>query len=208
MNPKKLTIRDVVNNSELIKVFGEKSKPWFSGMREYNPIYNTTDGERMQTHGFYRESDKDRIPYAGEEHVMEVLKKLGINIEDSLEYKNMQEELKGPAGERFDLNPMLVTGKRKVVNSPENYFGKSVAPFTPEFIDYLQNISEQKAIMESKRDGSPLLAFDDSDTRKILTEKNRDVFEDFIQDVSTKAYESHTRDRNKKPSLLKRLLGR
>tara|TARA_R110002167_G_scaffold49115_1_gene144125 strand:- start:181 stop:762 length:582 start_codon:yes stop_codon:yes gene_type:complete len=185
---------------KLIK--SKKTKPWYYNMAEYKPEYiNDKDGNRVQTHGFYRPEDEEMIPYAGEKNVLEVMKMLNINkIEDTKEYRDMQKKLEGPAlqhGIDIKSNIFYSAGKRRIVNEAsedEGYFDYKNAPHTPEFTDMNQLEHVRKRTAEAKENNHPVMTLDNTALRKDYYDKNRKVFQEFLKDVSTKAFKSSRRN--------------
>ena len=173
-----------------------KGKPWYSDMAEYKPGYGMSHGKKentIQTHGFYRPEDEERLPFAGENYVGKLLKRLGIDPEDTKEYRNMQESLEGPTFYQSGiyLNPMWDSGKRWVSNETsdtESRFHQKSHPFTPEFIKKLQVEKADREFSESQRKNEPYVGFDDSNTRIDTYNKNRKAFIKFIEGLSTRAY--------------------
>ena len=152
-------------------------------------------GEPVQTHGFYRPEDEGTMPFAGEEHVPDLIKRLGGDVRDTPEYQKLQEALIGPSYVDNVINrrDMFDTGKLKVIN--ESAEGRSRwrhdrggSPFTPEFVDILQKLKADSEIQKAKRDRKPALVADDTDARKNVYNKNRKAFMKFVEDLSARAY--------------------
>ena len=153
MNPKKLTIRRIMDDASILQVFGDKS-----AIAENSPL------QKYWEMMYKREGEESRLPYAGEEKIEKVLEFLKprymsqgeLGIKDSKEWeiyknkmgKNEFGELRSPEKPeriqssydrdvRYEMNrlkrhpdePIMLFDDRENSNTVNNFFSITLSPF-------------------------------------------------------------------------------
>tara|TARA_R110000751_G_scaffold268727_2_gene368443 strand:- start:3255 stop:3782 length:528 start_codon:yes stop_codon:yes gene_type:complete len=122
--------------------------------------------EKSQYYKSFFKDDKDRLPYAGEEKLEGVMKKLGIKwLSESAEWKRFQKE--------------LVTGKEKT------WVGPHYIPERPEVAKkrLAREVRNEQKIAENEN--RPAILFQSSTSD--YYDQDKALYETFRKDLSTKA---------------------